>query len=41
MISFIEIFKKHGFTYFESPHLLGRGENDNWGNPELIISLFS
>ena len=39
MISFIEIFKKHGFTYFESPHLLGRGENDNWGNPELITSL--
>ena len=39
MISFIEIFKKHGFTYFESPHLLGRGENGNWGNPELITSL--
>ena len=39
MISFIEIFKKHGFTYFESPHLLGRGENDNWENPELITSL--
>ena len=39
MISFIEVFKKHGFTYFESPHLLGRGENDNWGNPELITSL--
>ena len=39
MISFIKIFKKYGFTYFESPHLLGRGENDNWGNPELITSL--
>lgn len=32
---FIETFRKHGFTYFESPHLMNRGEDDNWGDPEL------
>lgn len=32
---FIEIFRRHGFTYFESPHLMNRGDNDSWGDPEL------
>jgi hypothetical protein len=39
MISFINIFKKYGFKYFESPHLLNRGSNDDWGNPELKTKL--
>ena len=39
MISFINIFKKYGFKYFESPHLLNRGANDDWGNPELKTRL--
>ena len=41
MISFIDIFRKYGFKYFESPHLLGRGKNDDWGSPELITNLRS
>ena len=39
MISFINVFLKYGFKYFESPHLLDRGKNDDWGNPELITKL--
>ena len=39
MMSFIDIFLRHGFKYFESPHLLGRGKSDDWGNPELITKL--
>tara|TARA_B110000003_G_scaffold1929_1_gene2038 strand:+ start:1507 stop:3156 length:1650 start_codon:yes stop_codon:yes gene_type:complete len=39
MISFIDVFRKNGFKYFESPHLLGRGKNDDWGSPELITNL--
>ena len=39
MISFINIFRKYGFKYFESPHLLNRGANDDWGNPELKTRL--
>ncbi len=39
MMSFINVFLKYGFKYFESPHLLGRGKNDDWGNPELITNL--
>ena len=39
MMSFIDIFLKYGFKYFESPHLLGRGKSDDWGNPELITKL--
>jgi hypothetical protein len=38
-MSFINVFLKYGFKYFESPHLLGRGKNDDWGNPELITNL--
>ena len=39
MISFINVFKKYGFKYFESPHLLNRGSSDDWGNPELKTKL--
>ena len=39
MLSFVNVFLKYGFKYFESPHLLGRGKNDDWGNPELITKL--
>jgi len=39
MISFINVFKRYGFKYFESPHLLNRGANDDWGNPELKTKL--
>ena len=39
MISFVNVFLKYGFKYFESPHLLGRGKNDDCGNPELITKL--
>ncbi|MFL2602137.1 MAG: DUF4091 domain-containing protein [Flavobacteriaceae bacterium] len=39
MMSFINVFLKYGFKYFESPHLLDRGKNDDWGNPELITKL--
>ncbi|MDB9901740.1 DUF4091 domain-containing protein [Flavobacteriaceae bacterium] len=39
MVSFINVFKKYGFKYFESPHLLNRGANDDWGNPELKTKL--
>ena len=39
MISFINVFKKYGFKYFESPHLLNRGTNDDWGSPELKTKL--
>ena len=39
MMSFVDIFLRHGFKYFESPHLLGRGKSDDWGNPELITKL--
>lgn len=39
LLRFIEVFKKHGFKYFESPHLMNRGDNDDWGDPELKVSL--
>jgi len=39
MLRFIEVFRRKGFQYFESPHLLNRGENDDWGNPEFTIAL--
>ena len=41
MISFVDVFRKYGFKYYESPHLLGRGKNDDWGSPELITNLRS
>jgi len=39
MLRFIEVFRNHGFTYFEAPHLMNRGENDDWGDPELKVVL--
>ncbi len=39
MIRFINVFRDQGFKYFESPHLMNRGDNDDWGDPELKVSL--
>jgi hypothetical protein len=39
MASFIDIFRRHGFRYFESPHLMYRGDEDDWGDPELKVYL--
>ncbi|MDN5201012.1 DUF4091 domain-containing protein [Fulvivirgaceae bacterium BMA10] len=39
MLRFIDVFRKYGFQYFESPHLMNRGENDDWGDPELKVAL--
>ncbi len=39
MHAFVETFRRHGFTYFESPHLMYRGDEDDWGNPELKVYL--
>ncbi len=39
LMTFIDIFRKHGFKYFEAPHLMNRGANDDWGDPELKVAL--
>jgi hypothetical protein len=39
MHAFIETFRRHGFQYFESPHLMYRGDEDDWGDPELKVYL--
>ncbi|RPE13511.1 DUF4091 domain-containing protein [Chitinophaga lutea] len=39
MLRFINVFRRYGFQYFESPHLMYRGEKDDWGNPELQVQL--
>lgn len=39
MLRFINIFRGFGFKYFEAPHLMNRGENDDWGDPELKVAL--
>lgn len=39
MLRFIEVFRNHGFRYYESPHLLNRGPGDDWGDPELKVAL--
>lgn len=39
MLRFITLFRKYGFKYFESPHLMDRGKNDDWANPELKVVL--
>ncbi len=39
MLRFIDTFRKYGFKYFESPHLMYRGENDDWSDPELKVVL--
>ncbi len=39
MIRFIKVFQQYGFKYFESPHLMYRGDNDDWGDAELKTAL--
>ena len=39
MIRFIDVFRKHEFKYFEAPHLMNRGDGDDWGDPELKVAL--
>mgnify|MGYP000256472923 CR=1 FL=1 len=39
MLRFINIFRKNGFKYFEAPHLMHRGDNDDWGDSELKVVL--
>ena len=39
LLRFINVFRDQGFTWFESPHLMNRGENDDWGDPELKVAL--
>lgn len=39
MLRFINVFRKYGFRYFESPHLMYRGDNDDWDDPELKVAL--
>ncbi|MDN5213644.1 DUF4091 domain-containing protein [Fulvivirgaceae bacterium BMA12] len=39
MLRFINVFRDAGFQYFESPHLMYRGDNDDWGDPELKVVL--
>ncbi len=39
MLRFINVFRDQGFKYFEAPHLMYRGENDDWGDPELKVVL--
>lgn len=39
MIRYINVFRDQGFKYFEAPHLMNRGEGDDWGDPELKVAL--
>ncbi len=39
MLRFINVFRKYDFKYFEAPHLMYRGDNDDWGDPELKVLL--
>lgn len=39
MLRFINVFREEGFSYFEAPHLMYRGDNDDWGDPELKVYL--
>lgn len=39
LLQFINIFKSKGFKYFEAPHIMFRGKNDAWGDPELKVVL--
>ena len=39
MWQFLQVFRKHGFRFFEAPHLMNRGPNDDWGDPELKVAL--
>jgi len=39
LLRFIEVFRNCGFKYYEAPHVMYRGENDDWGDPELKVVL--
>ena len=39
LLRFIDVFRDVGFSWFESPHLMNRGDNDDWGDPELKVVL--
>lgn len=39
LLRFINVFRDQGFNWFESPHLMNRGENDDWSDPELKVAL--
>lgn len=39
MRRYVDLFRRHGFRYFESPHILDRGKEDDWGDPVLKVSL--
>ena len=39
LLAFITIFRKYGVQYFEAPHLMYRGDDDDWGDPELKVVL--
>lgn len=39
MKRYIDLFRGHGFRYFESPHVMDRGKQDDWGDPILKVSL--
>jgi len=39
MLRFINVFRAHGFKYFESAHIMNRGDNDDWGDAELKVAL--
>jgi hypothetical protein len=36
---FVDVFRRHGFKYFESPHMMYRGDDDNCADPELKVVL--
>jgi hypothetical protein len=36
--AFVDVFRRYGFRYFESPHLMYRGDSDDWADPELKVS---
>ncbi len=39
MYRFVSVFRKNGFHYFESPHIMYRGDNDDWSDKELKVAL--
>jgi len=39
LLKFINVFRNYGFQYFESPHLMYRGDEDDWSDPELKVVL--
>jgi hypothetical protein len=36
---FVDVFLRHGFRYFESPHLMYRGDKDDWSDSVLTVAL--